>query len=79
MRNKIIFYVSDDFIRSSELIEFDISSEFDIPKNLSKLKPLCLAIAKLRGHTQTSAADIEIREATVQLDKQIKGVIKYDR
>lgn len=47
---KIIFNIDDDFQIQSEQVEVKINDDaFDIPVKREKLKPLCKAIAKLRG------------------------------
>ena len=51
----IKFFIDDDYKLSSETVDIQIKGDtFDIPKNISKLKNLCLAIAVLRGHPKTS-------------------------
>ena len=55
---KIVFAIDDDIKTSSEEVEIEISNNvFDVPLDRQKLKPLCKAVAKLRGHWAQAEVD----------------------
>lgn len=69
---RIIFTIEDDVAISSEEVEVEIDNEaFEIPSDFSKLKPLCKAIARLRGHW----ARAEIANVSVESCRG-KGITK---
>lgn len=65
---RIRFTIEDDVKISSETVEIDVGNVIDRPSNTAKLKPLCKAIATLRGHYRgAEISGIEVDDMRVRV------------
>ena len=82
---KIAFDIDDDIKISSEEVEMEIGDgAFEIPTDRSKLKPLCKAVAKLRGHWEQAeierirvVGDVKASVTKVQAYAYLKDFANY--